>query len=410
MLHLAPMLAGAVLLLVTTAASAPAQLTDHLKCYQMKDPLNLAGTADLDTPQFGVDPGCKISKAKLFCVPSRKTTVNVIDKTTGNPITLLPVSGPDPGDRICYKVKCPTPAVPIPDQAVTDQFGTRTLTKFKASYLCTPAVKGTFQRFVDNADGTVTDNQTGLQWEQKTGSVGDGHTCTELSCPAGDTFSGAYTASSPCGGGTFTVTVSAGGTTWTGTTSGDTFAACNGALSGSISGVTFTGTGPFGVTVDGTVDCTDAQITGTFFGPVSGLWMVTSTNYCPDPHDVNNTYPWSNSGTAPDGPAFTDFLGKLNNCTSGDGTAVTNVGFAGHCDWRLPAVQELQTILLAPFPCFPGPCIDPTFGPTVANNYWSATTNAMNPNSAWNVFFSFGLVNDDLKINGNYVRGVRSGS
>jgi hypothetical protein len=27
-------------------------------------------------------------------------------------------------------------------------------------------------RFVDNGDGTVTDNQTGLQWEKKTTAVG----------------------------------------------------------------------------------------------------------------------------------------------------------------------------------------------------------------------------------------------
>ena len=44
------------------------------------------------------------------------------------------------GDRICYDVKCPK--VIIDDQEVTDQFGTRTLTKFKAKMVCTPAVKG----------------------------------------------------------------------------------------------------------------------------------------------------------------------------------------------------------------------------------------------------------------------------
>jgi hypothetical protein len=41
-------------------------------------------------------------------------------------------------------------------------------------------------RFIDNSDGTVTDPQTGLQWEQKTGSVGsisDFKDCSQVSCP-----------------------------------------------------------------------------------------------------------------------------------------------------------------------------------------------------------------------------------
>jgi hypothetical protein len=136
-------IAPAVLLMVTLAAPLSAQVADHLKCYQMKDTLNLGGTADLDTPQFGVDPGCKIFRAQLFCVPAIKTNVSVVNKKTRQSITPLPFSGaPQPGDQICYKVKCPTPLAPMPDQAVTDQFGNRTLTKFKASFLCTPAVKG----------------------------------------------------------------------------------------------------------------------------------------------------------------------------------------------------------------------------------------------------------------------------
>src|SRR5437667_1295835 len=131
---------GVTAVCLTWAASAAAQpVADHLKCFKVKDALNLAGTVDLDTPQFGADPGCTISKAKLFCVPATKTNVTVTDKSTGAPITPLPVGGPNPGDRICYKIKCPTA---VPDQQVTDQFGARTLSKFKASLLCTPAVQG----------------------------------------------------------------------------------------------------------------------------------------------------------------------------------------------------------------------------------------------------------------------------
>lgn len=124
---------------LAVAAPARAQVTDQLKCYKVKDALKLAGTADLDTPRFGVDPGCKISKAKFFCVPGTETNVAAIDKTTKLPITPVPVAGPDPGTRVCYQVKCPKPPTPIADEAVTDQFGNRTLTKPKASLLCAPA-------------------------------------------------------------------------------------------------------------------------------------------------------------------------------------------------------------------------------------------------------------------------------
>jgi hypothetical protein len=47
---------------------------------------------------------------------------------------------------------------------------------------------------------------------------------------------------------------------------------------------------------------------------------------------------------------------------------------------------------------------------TQASNYWSATTNAGNPNNARNVNFNNGNVNNNNKTNNNYVRAVRSGS
>lgn len=130
-------------LLASLAATASAQV-DHEKCYKIKDPIKLQGIVDLTTPQFGLEPGCKIGKAKYFCAPASKTVISATDKATGLPIIPLPVYAPDaPVDRICYKVKCPVPPPPFPpDQNVTDQFGNRTLTKFKASYVCTPAVTG----------------------------------------------------------------------------------------------------------------------------------------------------------------------------------------------------------------------------------------------------------------------------
>jgi len=167
---------GLAALSVVCVLPAEAQVPDHLKCYKIKDALHVGGTADLDTPQFGLDPGCTIMKTSLFCVPATKTNVAVTNEATGQPITPLPVgagaSGARPDDRICYKVRCPTPATSIAHQSVTDQFGNRTVSRFRASLVCTPAFKGN-ARFVDNGDGTVTDNYTGLQWEKKNGADGE---------------------------------------------------------------------------------------------------------------------------------------------------------------------------------------------------------------------------------------------
>jgi hypothetical protein len=123
---------------------------------------------------------------------------------------------------------------------------------------------------------------------------------------------------------------------------------------------------------------------------------------------VNNRYDCSESGSAPDGEAFTEFLGTLNRATSSDGVAVAGC-FANHCDWRLPQIEELRGILPSPYPgCLSRPCIDPRFGPTQSGFCRSATTDANRPWGAWFVDFRDGYDFFDGKNFDYYVREMRS--
>ncbi len=118
-------------------------------------------------------------------------------------------------------------------------------------------------------------------------------------------------------------------------------------------------------------------------------------------HDKDNLYSWSSGLGRADGSVFTDFLMSLRNS---DGC------FTGQCDWRLPTRDELQTILLEPYPCATSPCINQAlFGPTQSNLYWSATTSATNPLEAWFVLFNEGSAGSYTKTIAVYARAVRGG-
>jgi hypothetical protein len=124
----------------------------------------------------------------------------------------------------------------------------------------------------------------------------------------------------------------------------------------------------------------------------------------PDPiHNMNNVYSWSTSGTAPDGKLFTEFLMALNLDQSANSSTIC---FANHCDWRVPNVVELQTILT----CGSGPpCIDPVLGPTQADAYWSSSSLGSGTISAWYVYFNNGSVDQNGKFREFYARAVRGG-
>lgn len=129
-------------------------------------------------------------------------------------------------------------------------------------------------------------------------------------------------------------------------------------------------------------------------------------------HDWNNTYtwstgaPWNNTGTV-----FTTFLSTIN----------AGGGFAGHTDWRLPNVAELQSIQKqkafdpATYPafntlCAPG-CTVLKCSCTVSSLYWSSSSVPNIPQFAWVVkFLTSNVTHGGDKTKAFYVRAVRAGS
>jgi len=132
---------------------------------------------------------------------------------------------------------------------------------------------------------------------------------------------------------------------------------------------------------------------GTVTDKLSGLQWEKKTDDA-SLHDKDDRYPWSASGTAADGAAFATFLAALNATC-----------FAGQCDWRLPTLPELQTILLAQYP---DGGIDPIFGP-VGDYYWSATRETGKPEIGWALSFQDGSRTAAAKSATFNLRAVRGG-
>lgn len=142
---------------------------------------------------------------------------------------------------------------------------------------------------------------------------------------------------------------------------------------------------------------------------------VSCTNAltCPDPHDADNLYTWTDNTTptaAPTGTAFTVFLSQLN----------AGGGFAGHTDWRLPTLAELHGLLDYADATSPlvnvafdtgctSSCSITTCSCTVASRYWSDSSLASTPTDAWIVNPGNGEITWDTKDTDYAVRAVRTG-
>ena len=127
------------------------------------------------------------------------------------------------------------------------------------------------------------------------------------------------------------------------------------------------------------VDNGDETITDTMTGL---MWekkttTVGSGTSVLDARDVDNQYTWEQ--------ATTDYVDRLNGRLIAD---ATGTAFARHTDWRIPTMQELQTIVE---PASPGR-INAIFGPNAAASYWTSSRRLLGPAAVpWYVNFGTDL-------------------
>ncbi|MBI4741105.1 MAG: DUF1566 domain-containing protein [Betaproteobacteria bacterium] len=98
---------------------------------------------------------------------------------------------------------------------------------------------------------------------------------------------------------------------------------------------------------------------------------------------------------------------QTNMFTWGQAKALTS-NFAGHSDWRLPKVRELQSIV--DYAVTTAPTINGSVFPaTPQDTFWSASPYALDPSQAWQLDFTYGVILAFSPLDYSEVRLVRGG-
>jgi hypothetical protein len=117
------------------------------------------------------------------------------------------------------------------------------------------------------------------------------------------------------------------------------------------------------------------------------------------------------------GPTF-PALAAVADLNAGTDFSCANYTAGTFTDWRLPNVKELQSLIDFGFvnPALSnaagtGQCTatDCAFSGVQSSNYWSSTTDAVNPDLAWDVYLVDGFTDDGFKVSTSLVWPVRGG-